>query len=331
MDGTKRNQRIECPNCGNSTLGPNYCRKCGKPLGKENKNNMPNQESTLKIGVWGPAASGKTTYIITVWGACLAPNSRWVAILEDKPTSDFMITGLTTLRRGNFPNPTPAGLHTHYSYLFSPKLNINEGKKNTALKTPFEAFRDWITANDISVSPDTTNMTLKMEFTDVAGEDYFNQPLDAPLWDDILACDGLVCLLDPDNAEEHLQLTLMLGQNLWLKSKGSKKMIGTALPHHIALCYTKVDKANYYSFRDQPEELNQQIANETGTDSSALFSNYFRPERIQLFAISSIGTDENGASLVRDGIITTPKKIRPINVISPLRWLIESLQKSTSL
>lgn len=341
---------FRCSQCGTTTKGPNNCRQCGHLLSDQSQlessstdlgvrirnairrykqgdeKMLPNSQN-LRIGVWGPHSAGKTTYIITVWGACLAREARWSVRLDDAQTSEFIIERLTLLRNGEFPEPTiPQPEPLHYSYLFSPRTSNKKSNKFGSDKSPLEAFRNWIASSDVTTPTKVVGNGLIVSFTDVAGDQYFKDPLDSPLWDDIWSCDGILCLLDPSNPLEHFQMTLKLGQNLWLKSKGSNRLIGNSLPHYIALCFSKIDQSEFYPYRDKPNELNAKLDNETGMDTHAMLSNFFLPERINVFCMSAIGVDDHEQSLVRDGRIENPHRIRPINIISPLRWLFESLQ-----
>ena len=287
-----------------------------------------NVRDSLKIGVWGPSSAGKTTFIVTVWGACLSPQSRWLATLADSPTSDFIIDRLTRLRKGEFPEPNkPQPEPIHYQYLFSPKPTKQQNQAGKTTKSPFESLKEWINADDVRTPTKVTgNSNLKISFTDVAGEQYFKDALDSPLWDDIVTCDGLLCILDPSDSEEHLKMVLKLGQNLRLKSNDSPRLIGNYLPHYIALCFSKIDRPEFYPFHDRPDELNAKLSEETGIDLQSVLNNFFVPDRTKVFCVSAIGVNANGQSLVQSGQIVTPNKIRPINIIAPLRWLFESLQ-----
>lgn len=296
---------------------------------KQERNIMPS--NSLRIGVWGPTAAGKTTYIVTVWGACLTPNARWFANPDDESTSDFVIDKLSALREGIFPEANkPQPKPNLYSYHFAPRQkNLSTPPSQSLnIKNPLDSFITWVSANDVEtpVKHEAQNLGLKVSFTDAAGESYLKESLDTELWDNIWDCDGIVCLLDPAEALDHFKITLKLVQNLRLKAKSTPgRLIGNYLPQFVAVCYSKIDRPEYIGFKDKPEELNIALANKTGIDLYAILGANFMPERIKFFSVSAIGVDENGKSLVIDREIKTPQKIRPINVISPLRWLFESL------
>lgn len=283
---------------------------------------------TIKVALWGPQAAGKTTYIVAVWGACLTYEARWFASPDDDLTSDFVIDKLTQLRKGNFPEPTRLqSKPTEYSFFFAPRSK-QENKGEEQIESPLQSFRDWIVTDDVKVpASDATNTSLTVSFADVAGEHYFIDPIDSPLWESIWNCDGLICLLDPAEASDHIGITLRLVQNLRLKSKEEPaRRLGHYLPHYVAVCFSKIDHPQFYQYRDKPIELNNILAQETGIDLYAILGANFMPERIRFFCISAIGVDSNGQSLVNEYGIVAPNKIRPINVIAPLRWLFESFQ-----
>jgi hypothetical protein len=303
---------------------------------KKEYNEMDDKEE-LQIGVWGPQGAGKTTYVVMVWGTCLVSGAQWRARPNDPKTSRFVIKHLAALRKtGEFPPPTPPNDDPVYrSYYFAPRPQETEDGQDDIVeqvRSPFESFADWIYASDVTVPANTDSHTsLNVSFTDVAGERYKSDPIDSDLWNHIWKCKGLLCLLDPEQADSHFDVTLNLVQNLWLKSNSSSdNLVHDMLPHYVALCFSKIDRPGWYEYRDRPEALVDELEDRIGVNLLALLDGYFLPDRIKVFTLSSIGVDEQGQSLNpnQEGRVLAPNKIRPINLISPLRWLFESLQNN---
>lgn len=60
----------------------------------------------MRISMWGPKSSGKTTYIAMIYGTALKSNVKWVIRPDDIGSTEFVQENINTLRNGSFPLPT---------------------------------------------------------------------------------------------------------------------------------------------------------------------------------------------------------------------------------
>ncbi len=297
------------------------------PIPRTERSESPSQGG-LRIAVWGPAGSGKTTYIAALFGACLAPDARWSARPNDVQTADFVLDHLVRLRQqGNFPEAGHPGVEpATYSFSFHPRpfQLANTEESAATFRSSMADYAKWIVANDVTIPTRVEGPDLLISFTDMSGEQYFSEDLASRTWDYMWKCDGLLCLLDPTKADEHFKIIMALAHRLWFRSKEtSSRLVDHMLPHYLAICFTKIDKADFARYRYKPNDLVADLSNKVGVDLYHLLRSYFKPDRIKFFCLSAIGIDENGQSLVQGDRIIAPDKIRPINMLAPLRWLFE--------
>lgn len=286
---------------------------------------LSSDSRNLKVAIWGPRASGKTTFLTAVWGVSLTPDSRWFVSPRDTETIEYLITRLESLRSGVFPTTTDVAAPRQLSYFFARR--DQQIKRTPSL---LDGMRSFMADEDVKIpASGLADSRIIVNFTVMPGEEYLTNPLNSPLWNNLWNCDGLVCLLDPAEAYNHFRITMNMIQYMRAKSKEDPKRLidGYYFPQYVAICFTKIDLPQFWKYHDRAWELNAFLADETGIDLYALLGASFKPERIKFFCVSSIGVDSTGASLLSGERIVTPEAIRPINVIAPFRWLFENLHQ----
>ena len=283
---------------------------------------------SLRIPLWGPRSSGKTTYLTMVYGASLLSDIKWTIRPNSIESMEFVRSNLNSIMQGRFPSATvPYPEIPYYSFEFWPGT---PSKKDNSFANALAKLLSFLREDKLLNhnqgkyvnTENHQNHSVVIDFADIAGEQYLNEPLDHPLWEHLASGDGLICLLDPNDMNDHFEITLNLLQFLWLKLKSrSHLLIDGKLPHYIAFCFSKIDQYRYFQYNDNPEALLELMETTTGINIHRMLQQYFLPERLKYFALSSIGRVEVREDDFDGGKIIDPRSIAPINVLEPLRWL----------
>jgi hypothetical protein len=172
-------------------------------------------------------------------------------------------------------------------------------------------------------------------------------------------CDGLLLLIDPvreqesGDAHNYFQTTLLKIAQRKLAAFGAE----SRLPHHVAVCITKFDHPNVYSYARQNgyrvyDDEDPYLFPRVHEDDAEMFfrefcrsspkseaemicsalTGFFRPERVRFFVTSAIGFNLGQASRFRDdddpqNTVDGPNgpsirgRVHPINVLEPILWL----------
>jgi GTPase SAR1 family protein len=293
---------------------------------KNDKSLIPVHPSAeYRISLWGPKGAGKTTYIAMIYGTALKSNIKWIIRPNDIASTQFVQENINIIRSGVFPTPTayvqePNIYRYHIHALNSAVLSEN-GNEKEFLESVVDFVRN-VKSNQLSKKD--TSKDIVISLADVAGEQFFNESLDHALWEYLATSDGLICLLDPSEAENHFDITFRLLQFLWLKLKNHPNMlVDGRLPHYVAFCFSKIDQPDFVKFLNKPHDLILYLESQMGLDIEKLLLQYFLPDRITYFTISSIGLQTK----IDGPLIENPKDISPINILEPLQWLFRKLEK----
>ncbi|MCL4273067.1 MAG: AAA family ATPase [Anaerolineales bacterium] len=275
---------------------------------------------TYRISLWGPRASGKTTYITMLYGLSIRSDSQWIVKPNDIETTNFVRDNINILQQGGFPQATAPVAEPHiYNFELVDMDEPGVEAKMSYLKT----ITDFFSSKQSKESHQPKSITVSL--ADVAGEQFLTEPLGHPLWDRLMTSNGLICLLDPAEAEDHFNITFQSLQYLWLRSKDYPDFLanGGRLPHYVAFCFSKIDRPEFTKFINKPRELILYLERQNNLDIEKLLSQYFLPDRIKYFTISSIGIQAK----VDGYLIEHPKDISPINILEPLQWLFDKFNK----
>lgn len=280
-----------------------------------------------RISLWGPKGVGKTTYIAMIYGTALKSNVKWVIRPNDIESTEFVQENINIIRNGQFPLPTSyvqePNIYRYHIHALNPAI-LSE-KEGGAEKEFLESVVDFVRNVKLDqLSKKDASEEIVISLADVAGEQFFTESLDHPLWEYLASSDSIICLLDPSEAEYHFNSTFRLLQFLWLKLKNHPNMlVNGRLPHYVAFCFSKIDQPEFVKFLNKPGDLILYLETQTGLDIEKLLLQYFLPARIAYFTISSIGLQAK----VKGPLIENPKDISPINILEPLQWLFLKLGK----
>ena len=282
----------------------------------------------MKVALWGPRSAGKTTYIAMVYGASiLSDDYRWIIRPTEVASMAFVEENFDKIRNGEFPQPTTVFEPTLYRYLFMPGIAKPKQKFGNREEDPIMRFHKWLLASndDVAAEHSSARRQIVTEFADVSGEAYLEQDSDSVLWSHLASCDGLICLLDPSDANDHFKITFRLLQYLWLKlqKENPQRLVNGMLPHYIAFCFSKMDLPEFREDINNPEHVLQRIQSRDALNIDKLLRQFVLPSRLKYFTISAIGTEAG----FEDGRIQNPRELKPINVLEPLHWLFKMSDK----
>lgn len=268
----------------------------------------------IKIGLWGAPQSGKTTFLAALRHALdIAPtDGRWAIYPLDAPSENFMVrTSRNLVADHQFPAATAPGEMTTLRWQLRGDLAGSQfDRRKLRRRAPMASEFD-------------------LSLTDVSGKAYGDSAeqwvpiavIDSAL-DHLASADGLLYLLDPiserdsGNSMEYLNRTIAA---LSRRKLEDDQLFNRYLPHHIAVCITKLDHPEVFQQArshglvtpgpdGRPQVLSKAAKTlfgmlcdgtfwahryESGSASASFvryeLERYFHPDRIQYFATSAIG------------------------------------------
>jgi hypothetical protein len=272
---------------------------------------------TVKIGLWGSPASGKTTYLAALPQALSNTDGsvgRWTIFPTSDASTELLIKWSHQLISEQvFPEATGLGEITGLAWRFVGDLTGSRYMQRRLLRRKPPARSEF-----------------DLDLIDVSGEAFGYNPAgknvsqgiaDTAL-DHLASAQGLIFLFDPvterdrRTAAEYVNRTLT---RLSRKVMAEGRLVGPYLPHYIAVCMTKFDHRDVfrqaraaglvnYGPDGMPRVLDGQAGelfdvicegrfwadNRTDSHGGALFvrnqlRQFFHPDRIRYYAMSSIG------------------------------------------
>jgi hypothetical protein len=231
-------------------------------------------DNRVHIALWGPKNAGKTVFLLSLYLAAQQKNSDWAIGFDDAPAElrTKFIGDANSLRKGVWPNPTLKNDMFIYKMLFYPSQQ-EKVEISTPPEDPFERFINFFTKEPQPGGKVKKEILtgLSIEFADVAGERYLEEQMDSPLWEHLVNCNALICLLDPDALDDQLLLTSNLVENMFAKYRnkpGNQLIDGRYLPHYISVCFTKMDRDPWsrYLHDENPESLVEYLSDQQDLD-----------------------------------------------------------------
>src|SRR5271165_6777210 len=306
---------------------------------------------TIKIGIWGPPGSGKTTYLAALQHATLnrgqSPTGEW-AIFPRTPASEVLLTEWTQrlLVDQTFPDANDPGDWRPLRWRLIGDLTGSRYMRRRGLRRP---------------DPESQ---FDLELIDVSGEVFGYDPAGNNVADHIVqrmldhlaAADGLIFLFDPITERNKPSISTYVSRvlnNLLRRMLDANRMYGRFLPHHISVCITKTDDPELMRnaraaglvntdgngvdrvLDEEAKELFDRLCDgnfwgpdDRGHGGARFVRNqlqkYFAPEHTRYYAISAIGYQEITR---RNGKPTIVGPIEPFNVLEPLVELHMQLQR----
>ncbi|PPK67860.1 hypothetical protein V5P93_007202 [Actinokineospora auranticolor] len=322
----------------------------------------PEPATSVRLGLWGPPGSGKTTFLAALQIATTRAQGAgpvdWIMSGRDDASVRFLVESVHRLAtEKRFPTATDdsRGL----SFRFS---GVHTGQRLRWQKRP----------------PET--LSFELDVLDVPGRFYDGSPVDetgadfaiagaqastavkpdARLIDHLHHCDGIIFLFDPQREErERDAFRYFHGvlQRLTGKVMENETFPGPRLPHRVAVCVSKFDdyevfdhaRRSGYTVRSttpphmpevSPDRARQYFASlcaDPGSNADLVESGlrqYF--DTLGYFVSSSIGFNIGRKRFQLNDFLNTHydgdalrirDAVRPINVLEPLLWLHDSVRQ----
>ena len=307
-------------------------------LGKDIQKLFGRDNRNMRIGIWGTAGSGKTTYLVRLYDALMA-SKYWTVRVSDNGRDFVQDNQDLIINHGKFPAKTAITSKTRiFNYTITPqKKGLSQG---------------------IHVSQ------IQLDFIDAPGEfyeDFKKYGKDYDIVDYLLYCDGIIFLIDPARKSGEKLSTMIpklfreLSARVEEKSKNSdapkrKKDLSGRLEQYMAFCVTKIDRSDYWDKRDDAEKLMLNIAKPRFfyalgnycyyDDNPNKRKDYGINNRCDFFCVSSIGRHFDGDNyneIVSEEIISNEIVSKKTTDDEPLseetpdnQWLEEDFDFETS-
>jgi hypothetical protein len=286
---------------------------------------QPAPPTQLRLGIWGPPASGKTTYLAALNIAALRSRlpGNWIMNGIDPASSRFLreSTELLTGRR-TFPVATDSPQNMMFRFTGERRIEKKNWRGQVSVTVEREAFEldvlD-VPGGDYRVAmqsdPDReVYAESELDLPDFRPELSGEPPENTDLLDHLQWCKGIVYLFDPerDNRQGdafnffHGMLEQLAGRIL------QGDYAGARLPHRVAVCITKFDQPSVYrsAFKrgyavqdahspnfpkvedHRAHGFFQELCRDDNTNADLVASalrKYFDEDRVRYFVTSSIG------------------------------------------
>ncbi|MDI9565519.1 MAG: hypothetical protein QM230_01665 [Chloroflexota bacterium] len=309
-----------------------------------------------KIGIVGGAASGKSTMLMALrpYINLFAIPGKHYRLVPDDPTLEKLDQLHERLEAQSFPDATQLGVVNNFIF------DLTDG-----------------------------NQTLHVETQDRPGGDYTSVPGNFQAYQDALeylcTCDGLIILISVQNKNRENKKVMGANEINTLLNNLSNRLrkkypnrVGP-LPFRAAVCFTQYDDAEFFEFGrrralfikgNENDLLNIPMCKmpkdravepdkmrllrdwfEDWRDGMGVFRNWFYPELINFYFISSIGfyyeNDRNNPDRriinwencnnieiqnlggKQQSIIKSAPHIRPLFLLSPFAWLLSKEKMET--
>ncbi|GIF22959.1 hypothetical protein Ate02nite_56890 [Paractinoplanes tereljensis] len=274
------------------------------PARPEPPSDPPAWSDDVRIAMWGPPRSGKTTLLNSLALAMRAePGGSITAV--DESALDFIVSAERDLAGARqFPAATAVSSRV--------RLQVDRSIPDPTwldrlLRRPPRRRRPVQFRIDVLDPPGEAFLVAGSAQTEVLNS--------------LVEADGLLLTIDPvgGNAgyEEFLpRLKLMMGER--------GRLIEGRLPYYVAVCVTKFDEPLVAAEAVQrglaergeivPDQLAERYMESAGLIPYALKS-YFLPDRIRYFVTSAVGGGNTGSG-------------QPRNVVEPFFWLAQQTRRS---
>jgi len=261
-------------------------------LGRNDMKFFGKSQDVVKIGVWGPPQSGKTTYLSMLQ---YADCQGWKIKPRGKETQDIYIEYSEKIRDDlEF---VPGTIPGHVSYL------------TFDFDGPKGLFQ---------------NHRYRIVLPEAAGEHYEKPETNTELLHEMSRYQGIIWLVDPVRIDNPSGRTYRAMIQEWLLRLHEIQGGGT-LKQYMAFCLTKMDLPEYVDYFDDPKNF---CLDKLGGDVERKLEDYCDHNRIEFFSTSSIGfipdTRESNIDPINSTKLRNPA--RPINLFDPFSWLFSSIK-----
>jgi hypothetical protein len=180
----------------------------------------------MQIALWGATSSGKSTYLWTL--PLAAEQQGWTLTPLDEASEEYKVRAETDLMtEGLLPLPT-----------------ADEVLIRWQLEKPPSVEGPWWHRREVPGS------RIVLRTIERRGGDF--ETLTQSVADQLAHADGIAYLFDPDrelnpNAVDNVKFFIAAMTRLQRRSAELDRMIGGRLPHHLAVCITKLDAVKVFA------------------------------------------------------------------------------------
>jgi hypothetical protein len=304
------------------------------------------------IAMLGPTESGKSTFLCALKHALLEQEEDWVLFTRD-PASQRLLEEMSgaLVSEGSFPLATQA-------------VNTIEWILGGTIPRT-EQTGKWFNRTTTTVKE---QVEVKLRLTDAPGGLGRTENIGLADRTDLIKqladSRGILYMFDPIREFTHgdaFQRTDSLLSEL-LGVVSPEKGSDHKLPHHLAVCVTKLDDPRVFRTADELDMLIPDDTSDWGfprvheTDAQALFrelgkisksgngeavtrllGRYFHPERVRYYVTSAVGfmvnkrsrrfdpRDTENVYRIASGHPLIRGPVHPINVVEPVLWIVRQL------
>lgn len=289
-----------------------------------------------RIGLWGAAGGGKSTYLAALPIAAMRHPEPWIVGGTDESAVEYLVRSVQRMvNRREFPPATQARDMLSWAFNGPPPQG---GIRNLLGRRP----------------ADGPEFTLQLQ--DVPGGYYQTGKIDSEIVSYFAGSEGLIYLFDPiGDADAGLRnfnyfYEMLHAVHRTVREAGG--LTGGRLPHHVSVCVTKFDEPEFFKAAVKGNWVTQRqdrsrLPSIPGDQGAGFFewvcqtyrggtaamvqhalATFFRPERVGYYACSAIGFRLNGNGIFdyadfrntehRDGKLAIRTEVRPVNVLEPL-------------
>jgi hypothetical protein len=335
----------------------------------------PNPSRVIRrIGLWGAPGSGKTSFLAALNVAVAQSKHDWALVGVNDESVAFLTESTSTLiDQRRFPKATESV--DELSWVMVSEIEERTGGRwrKEIVKRPLQFHLDLLDAPGDSFRSEAKADDDLAGFEDLGfdeddgGEESRSDA--ERLIDSMAKCDGIVYLYDPvrenEKGDAYKYFHGALAQ-IAQRTMQDRRLTGSRLPHHLAVCVTKFDEPRVYMTADRrgyltfdteddhlfprvheesAEDLFADLCSVSPTGSATLvrqsIKRYFDESRVRYFATSSVGfylgrsvrfraADYQNVVADGNGGHKIRGSIHPINVLEPLLWLGQQITGSTT-
>lgn len=250
-----------------------------------------------KIGIWGTARAGKTTYLALLYHVFLREHIEWEIYAGSAIAEAFIKSSFERIfEEQRFPDETFEV--QHYEYHVHSKSTGNKFTL-TFFDAPGELFENYYDPEKRVRSGSVPNSNTHERVTKEAPIEIFNK---------LTECDGVLVFIDPARSDTMIRqrsYQMLLFQLFEDLRKNRREHDVAKTPPKIAFCVTKIDGRDTYWYRNHNNEICE-VRTEGAVDCAngclvyQLLGEKFMKEQLpglhpvtltRCFIVSSIGRD----------------------------------------
>jgi hypothetical protein len=311
-----------------------------------------------QIGIWGAPASGKSTFLSSLFIATTRATDHITIRGNDSASTDFLVVNTALMQNHEFPPPTVDRPTLNWTLqMWVPNPNRRFLRPGTP-QIPFDFNINIQDAGGLEFEP-LPQVSSRLQLP--GGDSAENENIASYLG----RCQGLLMLIDPLRERTQGDAYKFFFGPLLRMAQEQPVPAGDRMPHYVAVCVTKFDHPRvfgfardngYLSYRDDdPAFLPRVHPNEAERFMRHLFQDpqfqdppsrdielvigglrqYFYPDHVKYFISSAVGFDiDPSEPFDQDSYMNVSETtagaeivgaVRPINVVEPMVWLGEQL------